>query len=41
MMKVVMADDKGYFAYVEYPDEFENDNRVQELKNMVATLTPF
>ena len=41
LMKVVMADDKGYFAYVEYPDEFENDNRVQELKNMVATLTPF
>ena len=40
LMKIVIANDKGYFAYVEYPDELENDSRVLELKNMVATLTP-
>ena len=39
LMKIVLKNQKGYFAYVEYPKKLEADERVIELKNMVATLT--
>lgn len=39
LMKMVLKNGKAYFAYVEYPKELAEDERVKELKNMVATLT--
>ncbi len=39
LMKIVLKNGKAYFAYVEYPKELAEDERVKELKNMVATLT--
>ncbi len=39
LMKIILKNGKAYFAYVEYPKELEEDDRVIELKNMVATLT--
>lgn len=39
LMKIVLKNGKAYFAYVEYPKELEEDERVKELKHMVATLT--
>lgn len=39
LMKVILKNDNGYIGYVEYPKEFEGDERVKELKHMVGTLT--
>ena len=39
LMKIVLKNGKAYFSYTEYPKELEEDERVKELKNMVATLT--
>jgi hypothetical protein len=39
LMKIVIKNRKGYFAYVEYPKEMESDDRVKSLREMVATLT--
>jgi len=41
LMKIVLKNGKGYFSYTEYPKELEEDVRVKELKNMVATLTVY
>lgn len=39
LMKIVLKNNKAYFGYLEYPGTFEDDERVKELKHMVATLT--
>jgi hypothetical protein len=39
LMKMVLKNGKAYFGLVEYPKELAEDERVKELKNMVATLT--
>lgn len=39
LMKIVLKNGKGYFAYVEYAKEMEETEKVKELKHMVATLT--
>lgn len=39
LMKIILHNEKAYFGYIEYPKELDADERVTELKNMVATLT--
>ncbi|MFY7840406.1 MAG: hypothetical protein ACOVP7_09020 [Lacibacter sp.] len=39
LMKIILKNGKAYFGYIEYPKELEDDERVKELKHMVATLT--
>ncbi len=41
LMKIVLKNGKAYFSYTEYPKELEEDERVKDLKNMVATLTVY
>ena len=41
LMKIVLKNGKAFLVLTEYPKEFEVDERVKELKTMVATLTAF
>ena len=41
LMKIVLKNGKAFLVLAEYPKEFEVDERVKELKTMVATLTAF
>jgi len=39
LMKIILKDNKGYFAYLEYPSALESDARVTEMQEMVSTFT--